>query len=186
MSAPDPSAATPSPAGAPNGRRGGLLRSTAVFSAMTLLSRIAGFLRDALQSRVFGVSVAMDAFVIAYRIPNYLRRIFAEGSVQMAFVPVFNELRERGDPKALKELQRFYGTRDDLTLCDSAAEALEDCDALAVLTEWREFRSPDLALMRERISDRVMFDGRNIYDPAEIEDAGIAYYGVGRGRSLMP
>ncbi|WP_279432854.1 murein biosynthesis integral membrane protein MurJ [Luteimonas arsenica] len=84
-------------------RRGGLLRSTAVFSSMTLLSRIAGFLRDALQSRVFGVSVAMDAFVIAYRIPNYLRRIFAEGSVQMAFVPVFNELRERGDERALKE-----------------------------------------------------------------------------------
>src|SRR5690606_13554498 len=89
------------PAGARRG--GGLLRSTAVFSAMTLLSRIAGFLRDALQSRVFGVSVAMDAFVIAYRIPNYLRRIFAEGSVQMAFVPVFNELRERGDERALKE-----------------------------------------------------------------------------------
>ncbi|MBJ6978283.1 MULTISPECIES: murein biosynthesis integral membrane protein MurJ [unclassified Luteimonas] len=108
----DPAAATPAgsapgtppappPANAPR-RGGGLLRSTAVFSAMTLLSRIAGFLRDALQSRVFGVSVAMDAFVIAYRIPNYLRRIFAEGSVQMAFVPVFNELRERGDPRALK------------------------------------------------------------------------------------
>jgi putative peptidoglycan lipid II flippase len=48
----------------------GLLRSSAVFSAMTLLSRIAGFLRDALQSRLFGTSVAMDAFVIAYRIPN--------------------------------------------------------------------------------------------------------------------
>lgn len=92
------------PGGAGGSRRGGgLLRSTAVFSAMTLLSRIAGFLRDALQSRVFGVSVAMDAFVIAYRIPNYLRRIFAEGSVQMAFVPVFNELRERGDERALKD-----------------------------------------------------------------------------------
>lgn len=109
----DPAAAMPA-AGAPAGqaagppvgggrRGGGLLRSTAVFSAMTLLSRIAGFLRDALQSRVFGVSVAMDAFVIAYRIPNYLRRIFAEGSVQMAFVPVFNELRERDDRRALKE-----------------------------------------------------------------------------------
>ena len=81
----------------------GLLRSSAVFSAMTLLSRIAGFLRDALQSRLFGTSVAMDAFVIAYRIPNYLRRIFAEGSMQMAFVPVLNELRERGDKAALKD-----------------------------------------------------------------------------------
>jgi putative peptidoglycan lipid II flippase len=83
--------------------RAGLLRSTSVFSAMTLLSRIAGFVRDALQARFFGSSPAMDAFVIAYRIPNYLRRIFAEGSMQMAFVPVLNEIRERGDQAALKE-----------------------------------------------------------------------------------
>ena len=81
----------------------GLLRSSAVFSAMTLLSRIAGFARDALQSRIFGSSAAMDAFVVAYRIPNYLRRIFAEGSMQMAFVPVLNEIRERGDKAALKD-----------------------------------------------------------------------------------
>src|SRR3546814_13167222 len=60
-------------------RSPGLLRSTAVFSAMTLLSRLAGFARDMLQASLFGVSAAMDAFVIAYRIPNYLRRIFAEG-----------------------------------------------------------------------------------------------------------
>ncbi len=90
--------------------RAGLLRSTSVFSAMTLLSRIAGFLRDALQSRLFGSSAAMDAFVIAYRIPNYLRRIFAEGSMQMAFVPVLNEIRERGDQAALKEfIDRMAG-----------------------------------------------------------------------------
>lgn len=90
--------------------RAGLLRSTSIFSAMTLLSRIAGFARDALQSRLFGSSAAMDAFVIAYRIPNYLRRIFAEGSMQMAFVPVLNEIRERGDRAALKEfIDRMAG-----------------------------------------------------------------------------
>lgn len=90
--------------------RPGLLRSTSVFSAMTLLSRIAGFLRDALQSRLFGSSAGMDAFVIAYRIPNYLRRIFAEGSMQMAFVPILNEIRERGDQAALKEfIDRMAG-----------------------------------------------------------------------------
>ncbi len=77
---------------------------------MTLLSRIAGFARDALQSRLFGSSAAMDAFVIAYRIPNYLRRIFAEGSMQMAFVPVLNEIRERGTPEQLKEfIDRMAG-----------------------------------------------------------------------------
>lgn len=81
----------------------GLLRSTAVFSVMTLLSRIAGFVRDMLQASLFGATAAMDAFVIAYRIPNYLRRVFAEGSMSMAFVPVLNEIRERGDKAALKD-----------------------------------------------------------------------------------
>lgn len=90
--------------------RHGLLRSTSVFSAMTFLSRLAGFARDMLQARLFGASLAMDAFVIAYRIPNYLRRIFAEGSMQMAFVPVLNELRERGDQAALREfIDRMAG-----------------------------------------------------------------------------
>ena len=96
-----PTDAAPDAPPAPRGP--GLLRSGAVFSAMTLLSRIAGFLRDMLQARLFGVSAAMDAFVVAYRIPNYLRRIFAEGSMQMAFVPVFNEMRQRGDKAALKD-----------------------------------------------------------------------------------
>ena len=84
-------------------RSPGLLRSGAVFSSMTLLSRLAGFARDMLQARLFGVSAAMDAFVVAYRIPNYLRRIFAEGSMQMAFVPVFNEIRQRGDKAVLRD-----------------------------------------------------------------------------------
>lgn len=81
----------------------GLLRSTAVFSAMTLLSRIAGFVRDQLQATLFGTGGAMSAFIVAYRIPNFLRRVFAEGSMAMAFVPVLNEIKERGDKAALKD-----------------------------------------------------------------------------------
>ncbi|MFD0737817.1 murein biosynthesis integral membrane protein MurJ [Lysobacter koreensis] len=105
--------------------RGGLLRSTSVFSAMTLLSRIAGFARDALQSRIFGTSAAMDAFVIAYRIPNYLRRIFAEGSMQMAFVPILNEIRERGDKAALKEfIDHMAGALLSVVLVVAAVGAL--------------------------------------------------------------
>ena len=88
------------------------------------------------------------------------------------------------DPKAMPELRHRFGDRRDLVLCDSAAQALDGCDALAVLTEWREFRSPDLELMRERIGERVIFDGRNIYDPVELEKQGLAYYGIGRGRSV--
>jgi len=81
----------------------GMLRSTAVFSAMTFLSRIAGYLRDWLQASLFGAGPAVSAFVVAYRIPNYLRRIFAEGSFSSAFVPVLSELRQRGDETALQD-----------------------------------------------------------------------------------
>lgn len=84
-------------------RRPGLLRSTAVFSAMTMLSRVAGFVRDQLQASLFGTGPAVSAFVVAYRIPNYLRRIFAEGSFSSAFVPVLSELREKGDESALQD-----------------------------------------------------------------------------------
>lgn len=83
--------------------RPGLLRSSAVFSGMTFLSRIAGFARDMLQATLFGTGGAMSAFIIAYRVPNFLRRVFAEGSMAAAFVPVLNEIKERGDKAALKE-----------------------------------------------------------------------------------
>lgn len=83
--------------------RPGLLRSTAIFSSMTLLSRVAGFVRDQLQASLFGTGPAVSAFVVAYRIPNYLRRIFAEGSFSSAFVPVLSELRQKGDEAALKD-----------------------------------------------------------------------------------
>ena len=82
---------------------GGLLRSSLAFGSMTLLSRLAGFARDMLQARLFGASAAMDAFLIAYRIPNFLRRIFAEGSFAQAFVPVYTEFKQRGDAAALKD-----------------------------------------------------------------------------------
>ncbi len=81
-----------------------LLKSTLAFSAMTTLSRVAGYVRDMVQAQVFGASVATDAFLIAYRIPNFLRRIFAEGSFSQAFVPVFSELKQKGDEAALRDL----------------------------------------------------------------------------------
>lgn len=71
---------------------------------MTLLSRLAGFVRDWLQAVTFGVTPAVSAFVVAYRIPNYLRRIFAEGSFASAFVPVLSELREKDDRVAIQDL----------------------------------------------------------------------------------
>src|SRR5690606_24452750 len=70
--------------------------------AMTLLSRLAGFARDVLQARLFGAGGLVDAFTVAYQVPNYLRRIFAEGSFASAFVPVLSELRQKGDEAALR------------------------------------------------------------------------------------
>ncbi|RMH94922.1 UDP-glucose/GDP-mannose dehydrogenase family protein [Lysobacter pythonis] len=88
------------------------------------------------------------------------------------------------DPEARDEARRIFGERAELTLCDSTDAALEGADALAVVTEWKQFRSPDFAHLRERLADRVVFDGRNLYEPAEVEAAGIAYWGIGRGRSV--
>jgi len=91
--------------------RSGLLRGSAIFSAMTLLSRGAGFVRDMLQATLFGTGGAMSAFIIAYRVPNFLRRVFAEGSMAMAFVPVLNEIKQRGDRAALKSfIDHMAGT----------------------------------------------------------------------------
>jgi putative peptidoglycan lipid II flippase len=81
-----------------------LLRSTVVVSGMTLLSRLLGFVRDVVLARSFGASAATDAFYVALRIPNLMRRLFAEGSFSLAFVPVFNEVKQREGPEALREL----------------------------------------------------------------------------------
>jgi UDPglucose 6-dehydrogenase len=88
------------------------------------------------------------------------------------------------DPEAMPEATRIYGNRDDLALCSTAWQALEGADALIVVTEWKAFRSADFARIREVLSTPVIFDGRNLYDPQLVEQAGIAYYGIGRGRSV--
>jgi len=69
-------------------------------------------------------------------------------------------------------------------LCNSAGSALEGADALVVVTEWKQFRSPDFGRLKSTLRDGVVFDGRNLYHPTEVEAAGLAYYGIGRGRSI--
>ncbi|MCB1882260.1 MAG: UDP-glucose/GDP-mannose dehydrogenase family protein, partial [Gammaproteobacteria bacterium] len=70
------------------------------------------------------------------------------------------------DPEAKEETTRIYGERDDLLLCDSPEAALKGADALVVATEWKLFRSPNFDTIAEQLSSPVIFDGRNIYDPA--------------------
>ena len=80
-----------------------LLRSFAAVSSMTLVSRILGFVRDMLIARIFGAGMATDAFFVAFRIPNLLRRLFAEGAFSLAFVPILSEY---------KNTRSFDETRD--------------------------------------------------------------------------
>jgi UDPglucose 6-dehydrogenase len=86
------------------------------------------------------------------------------------------------DPEAMDETRRIYPDQDGLTLCDSAAAVLEGADALAILTEWQEFRSPNFDSIAAALSDKVIFDGRNLYEPGTVEAHGIQYYAIGRGR----
>ena len=88
------------------------------------------------------------------------------------------------DPEAHAEALRIYGTRADLVLCEDASAALSGADALVIATEWKAFWSPDFAHICSVLRSPVIFDGRNIYEPSAVEAAGIAYYGIGRGRSL--
>ena len=118
----DPAAAVPP---APIPPRVGLLRSTAVFSTMTFFSRVSGLARDQVYAAVFGASPMMDAFVVAFRIPNFMRRLSAEGSFSMAFVPVLAEYRARGDHAAVKLLvDRVAGTLSAFLLVLTAAAVL--------------------------------------------------------------
>src|SRR5690554_929994 len=80
-----------------------LFQSTAVVSVMTFISRILGFLRDIVIARLFGAGLGADVFFVAFKIPNFLRRLFAEGAFSQAFIPVLAEYREQGD-KPLKAL----------------------------------------------------------------------------------
>ncbi len=83
-----------------------LFKSTAVVSAMTMISRVFGFLRDMVTAHIFGAGAAFDAFSVAFKIPNFMRRLFAEGSFSQAFVPVLSEYQKQ---KTHEEVKQFLG-----------------------------------------------------------------------------
>ena len=82
----------------------GFLRSTSVVGGLTLLSRISGLVRDMVYSHAFGAGTLMDAFLVAFKIPNFLRRLTAEGAFSQAFVPVISEYRVRRTPEEVRQL----------------------------------------------------------------------------------
>ena len=90
------------------------------------------------------------------------------------------------DPVALNEAIRIYGERADLIICRNAYEAADGADALAIITEWQEFRSPDFERLKELLKSAVIFDGRNLYDPGMVARFGFTYYAIGRGKVTPP
>ncbi len=84
------------------------------------------------------------------------------------------------DPAAMDEASRIYGGSQRLRLAKTPTEALEGADALAIVTEWQVFRSPDFSALKDKLKHPVVFDGRNLYEPSVVQAAGLEYYAVGR------
>ena len=114
---------------------------------------------------------------------------FKPGTDDMREAPsisIIKGLTDRGasvcayDPVAMTEAQRSLEKLTAVDFAASAAATLPKADALIVVTEWKEFRSPDFDQLRKDLLQPVIFDGRNIFDPALMHAMGIEYYGVGR------
>jgi UDPglucose 6-dehydrogenase len=99
---------------------------------------------------------------------------------------VISDLLEAGatvtayDPVAMPEAQRVFKNIKGLNFSEGPNQALDNADALVVVTEWKEFRSPDFSLLKKKLKSNIIFDGRNIYDPKMVKNAGIKYFPIGR------
>jgi UDPglucose 6-dehydrogenase len=99
---------------------------------------------------------------------------------------VIREVLERGatvcayDPVAMSEAQRLFRDEPRVTYADAPLAALDGADGLIIVTEWKEFRSPDFGAIKHRLRQPLIFDGRNLYDPAAVKEAGLEYYSIGR------
>ncbi|MBI5658478.1 MAG: UDP-glucose/GDP-mannose dehydrogenase family protein [Nitrosomonadales bacterium] len=84
------------------------------------------------------------------------------------------------DPVAMKETLHIYGERKDLRYAETPLDALQDADALIIVTEWKAFKSPDFGAIKSRLKQPVIFDGRNLFEPSNVAALGIEYHGIGR------
>jgi UDPglucose 6-dehydrogenase len=105
---------------------------------------------------------------------DLMEALWAEGAAVRAY-----------DPVAMDEARKLFGHRPDFATADSAMAALEGADALAILTEWQEFRSPDFEAIRDSLKHPAIFDGRNLYDPAFVRSFALRYFAIGRGESAL-
>jgi len=88
------------------------------------------------------------------------------------------------DPEAMEECQRIYGTRNDLTLAGTKESALKNADALVICTEWSQFKAPDFDTIAQQLNNKVLIDGRNLFEPSSMKKKGFTYYAIGRGESV--
>ncbi|MBO1254126.1 UDP-glucose/GDP-mannose dehydrogenase family protein [Alteromonas sp. 5E99-2] len=102
-----------------------------------------------------------------------MEKLWSEGASVQAY-----------DPEAMEETQRIYGTKDDLKLVGTKEAALSGADFLVICTEWQAFRAPDFEAIKNALSEPVIFDGRNLFEPERMNDYGIDYYAIGRGLSI--
>ncbi|AXT30129.1 UDP-glucose dehydrogenase family protein [Pseudoalteromonas tunicata] len=84
------------------------------------------------------------------------------------------------DPEAMEETQRIYGSRPDLSLMGTKESALNGADALIICTEWQNFKAPDFSLIKQQLSEAVIFDGRNLFEPTRMKKKGFVYWSIGR------
>jgi UDPglucose 6-dehydrogenase len=102
---------------------------------------------------------------------------------------IVHELLRRGaairayDPVAMDEARRVFGDLPGLSFASHQADALRDADARLIVTEWREFKSPDFEQMRALLKQPLICDGRNLFDPALVRSLGLEYHAVGRGEA---
>ena len=143
-----------------------------------LLDKIKHYFKDDLKGKVFAL------WGLAFK-PNTddmreaASRVLLEGLIENgAMVQAY-------DPEALAEAKRIYGhNKKGLTLCENTKETLHNADALCIVTEWKNFWSPDFEEIKAALKHPVIFDGRNLYNPAQMRLMGIKYYGIGRGLSI--
>jgi len=134
-----------------------LLKSTVTVGSATILSRILGFVRDVVLARMFGASGATDAFFLAFRIPNFMRRLFAEGSFSLAFVPVLSEYKANGDHAALRDLvDHVTGTLTAILLVVTAVGIFAAPLVLSIFAPgWLADNRPEFALSADML--RITF-----------------------------
>ena len=89
------------------------------------------------------------------------------------------------DPVAMDEAKRIYGDTNGLTFCETAEAALESANVLAIVTEWKNFWSPDFNQLAEQLLDKAIFDGRNLYEPDVLKQFGLRYFAIGRGEQFV-